>query len=658
MAGAMVAPSITRRPTPSQFTQSAFPMPPAAPAVSSPTTPSAPSGGGGRDVQTGTGTTISGGTQGGFNIGPANVATAEQAQQSAAIQNASIMDPSTYGDLLAGQIGLATSVNPNTGLVSASAPGFMGLMGAGGLGVMASGMGAMMQDKQEQATINSINISNTENGIVSVNGMNIAVVNGKLYGNLFNPKTGQHMPYHQVRKAVLQYLQQNPYQAPMQSNIMQNIMQSEEAQMAVEDVLAYAYAEPGRGDGTVYGNQGGDFGTGSHPGEDDGVGVSGSMGGGFGTGAHGGEKAYGGMIGFAAGGLPEAEQAVAQQKSGLSTPAGFIDGEPENFSPQKTVADDKAISVPEGSFIINAPAVEVAGSQDIKKMLMEAYTVLGKKVDKAPTNTKILSEEEVDILISSGEVVVPPELAGIIGYDRLRKINNRGKDEVARRQAESEQQGGRRSGGFISGYANGDIVGDVGEEVPYETSIPLPKSTRKKFEAYLKKPKSRQSVEQFIDSLTDKEKLVVLGLAETTASKDPIESMMGVGQVAINRAKSNRPDFVNVNDLGAVMKQRSSRGSGSKMFQYDGLEPKFLYPRIQEIVEGRSPTAVSKTFMAAENLLDPETEFDPILPSDVMFYTDPNAPLAKDFENNPMMQYFTSMSGHDYYSLMAAPEFP
>lgn len=651
MAGAMVAPS---SPTPTQFVQQAFPMPPAAPAAPSAPSASTPSGGGGRDTQTGTGTTISGGTQGGFNIGSANVATAAQTAESMAIENASIMSPSTYGDLLAGQIGLATSVNPNTGLVSASPPGFMGMMGAGSLGVVASAMGSFMQKKQEQATINSININNTENGVVSVNGMNVAVVDGKLYGNLTDPVTGQQMPYHTVKKAVLQYLQQNPYNAPIQSNIMQNIMMSEEAQMAVEDVMAYAYAEPGRGTGSVIGSQGGEFGTGSHPGEAGGSSSSSSGGGGAagaatgpgsgastGAGSGWGGMAFGGRVGMANGDL-----ALNPGQ------AGFVDGPPEQFTPTQTVADTENGQVQEGSFVINAPAVEFAGSDDIRKMVLNAYATAREKGLDIGFGDPTIDEENVDVALSKGEVVVPPALVKIIGLDRLRKINNRGKREVGERQQQAAQ------GGFINGYANGDLVGDVGEEIPYESDIPLPESTKKKFNKFLKSKKDRASVEQLIDSLTDKERLAVIALVETTAATDPVESMVAVGQTAINRASTNRPDFKNVNDLSAVMKQRSSRGSGSRMFQYDGLEPTNLSERLTEVVEGRVPGAVSKIFSAAEILTSPEYEFDPILPEDVMFYTTPTAPLAQDFEKNPLMQYHSSMGGHDYYSLMAAPELP
>lgn len=155
-----------------------------------------------------------------------------------------------------------------------------------------------------------------------------------------------------------------------------------------------------------------------------------------------GSWALGGRIGMQAGG-------VAQQPQ----PAGFVGGPPENFTDGQTVADDQPMSVPEGTFVINAAAVEFAGSDDIKKMLSKAYTKLQKKVDKTIGVVKIPTEDEIDVAVSRGEVIVPPEVAKIIGYDRLEKINNRGKKEVTRRQEKA-------GGGFLDGkkYAKGDKV--------------------------------------------------------------------------------------------------------------------------------------------------------------------------------------------------------
>ena len=156
-------------------------------------------------------------------------------------------------------------------------------------------------------------------------------------------------------------------------------------------------------------------------------------------------------------------------------PAGFIGGPPEKFSDQTTIADDIPLEVPEGAFVINAPAVEYAGSEDISKMLTEAYEKAGQGVDKSGRATTIPSREQVDIMISRGEVVVPPNIAKIIGYDRLEKINNRGKREVARRQKQGDREKPQarqaNEGGFIN-KAKGDKI-TVYRGEPPKNKIPL-----------------------------------------------------------------------------------------------------------------------------------------------------------------------------------------
>jgi len=153
----------------------------------------------------------------------------------------------------------------------------------------------------------------------------------------------------------------------------------------------------------------------------------------------GGEDvAFGGRIGMQMGGDPAQQQAP-------STDMGFIGGPPDQFTEQQTIADDIPKEVPEGTFVINAPAVEFAGKEDIKQMLIKAYEIVAQAdtdagTDRTAQAAKVPSKEQVEIMISRGEVVVPPEIAKVIGYDRLEKINNRGKKEVERRQKESEQQ--------------------------------------------------------------------------------------------------------------------------------------------------------------------------------------------------------------------------
>ena len=131
---------------------------------------------------------------------------------------------------------------------------------------------------------------------------------------------------------------------------------------------------------------------------------------------------------------------VSMQMGG---PAGFVERPPSQVSDGQTVADDVPATVGEGTFVINAPAVEFAGEADIRKLLDDAYAKVAQRGVAAP------SQEQIDIAVSRGEVIIPPEVAKEIGYDKLKKINNRGKKEVSRRQAERQEKSAA-GGGFIS----------------------------------------------------------------------------------------------------------------------------------------------------------------------------------------------------------------
>ena len=179
-------------------------------------------------------------------------------------------------------------------------------------------------------------------------------------------------------------------------------------------------------------------------------------GGAFGGSPFGG-FADGGRVGMQAGGA--AQRPLPE--------AGFVAGPPENFTERETVADDQNGSVAEGTFVINAAAVEYAGSDDIRKMILDAYSKAREKgLDIGRVDRK-LYEGTVDVALSKGEVLVPPELAKIIGYDRLEKINNRGKKEVTRRQEAA-------GGGFLDGKKFAD-----GGEVDYEDRIVTDEVRRK-----------------------------------------------------------------------------------------------------------------------------------------------------------------------------------
>lgn len=148
--------------------------------------------------------------------------------------------------------------------------------------------------------------------------------------------------------------------------------------------------------------------------------------------------AEGGRVGMQAGG-----------EAGFAQRPEFVGGN-ETPTDRQSIADDKPREVPEGTFVINAAAVDFAGREDIEKMVREAYAKAG---DLGQTGVS----QEIGIAVSEGEVLIPPHIAKIIGYDRLNKINNRGKKEISRRQEERQQAAG---GGFIGRkkFAEGDRV--------------------------------------------------------------------------------------------------------------------------------------------------------------------------------------------------------
>jgi len=148
-------------------------------------------------------------------------------------------------------------------------------------------------------------------------------------------------------------------------------------------------------------------------------------GGGFGGGYS--DWAAGGRVGYAPGG-----------EAGFAQRPEFVGGnqtQPDGVS----VADDQPRDVQEGTFVINAAAADFAGRDDIEKMIRQAYKKVGDTGQSGVT-------QEVAINVSKGEVMIPPHIAKVIGYDRLNKINNRGKKEIARRQETAQAA----SGGFIS----------------------------------------------------------------------------------------------------------------------------------------------------------------------------------------------------------------
>lgn len=331
----------------------------------------------------------------------------------------------------------------------------------------------------------------------------------------------------------------------------------------------------------------------------------------------GGEDvAYGGRIGMQMGGDPAQQQAP-------STEMGFIGGPPDQFTKQQTIADDIPKEVPEGTFVINAPAVEFAGKEDIKQMLVEAYEITSQAgtdagTDRTAQATKIPSKEQVDIMISRGEVVVPPEIAKVIGYDRLEKINNRGKKEVSRRQEESQQQEKPQArqvaeGGFINMQEGGNVEDDFGVTIE-----------NVKFKNFYSSPQiARKEIDKILNELPLEDALAIAMEGEADVLGD--EGLEGVGHVFRNRAMAEGyKDFGNtlVEELG-----KKTYGK-NKIFQFNALEPTKFRKTLKRFKQNKDRYLKVRN-IAEDIVAGSRKDFT----GGALFFKNPSSSEAQDFKS-------------------------
>jgi hypothetical protein len=271
-----------------------------------------------------------------------------------------------------------------------------------------------------------------------------------------------------------------------------------------------------------------------------------------------------------------------------------------------------------------------------------------KGVDVRFGNPKINIRDKVKLLVSRNEVYIPAIIAKEIGYDRLKKINNRGKREVQRRQEESQQDEKPQARGFIQ-KKKGDVVQQSGF-IP--TPVTKDMATFTVFKNFLKKKKPlRADIERLIDRTPDdKNRLSLLAATETVLSNSKPEEIEAVIQTIVNRVNDKTFEFRNINTVIDAMKQRSRRGAGSGMFMYDGLERKYLTPRLKEIVQNPKVFEIGQN--AAENVLtkgggEPDYETE-MLPPDVFQYSVEGEASEKN-EQNPKLKFYKQIGKHRFY---------
>tara|TARA_R100000951_G_scaffold68827_1_gene57961 strand:- start:915 stop:3431 length:2517 start_codon:yes stop_codon:yes gene_type:complete len=356
------------------------------------------------------------------------------------------------------------------------------------------------------------------------------------------------------------------------------------------------------------------------------------------------EGGYGGVGATAMGGRIGMQEGGNTAEAEVVQPAGFIQRDP-NATKQQEIADDIPLDAKKGDFVINAPAAKQAGKQDIERMISTAITNLQEKgVDVRFGNPKMNIKDNINLLVSRNEVYIPKIVAEEIGYDRLDKMNNRGKREVARRQEQAEQpQQGMNEGGFIKKKVGGKL-----DEFGVEINEQMNPKTKKEIKKLISRSNiTRGSIENLINKIPERDALAVMIFAESYASKDSPDAMRGIGETAINRMKDKTYSFKSQNKLKDVLKGRSTKGEGSKMFSYEGLEPKYIKPRLSEMLNS---TYWQKAIDAADNALETEPDMEQYKLRDDVFTYARIGKASDRLKSNKRNEYFSTIGDHDFYS--------
>ena len=315
------------------------------------------------------------------------------------------------------QIGFGQTYNPRTGLMSTGMPN-LGRIGP--IGALFNAIGSFAtqynQGKQQEA-MQKAGLGLKDNGVITIAGQRVAIVDGKLYGNL-----PEGVSIGQLKEKALQVVNNLDIRDKAGVYAIQPTGYDESG---ITGSRTYTAIDDTSFDSSSFGRDAED--------RDDDDSYSGS-----GANPSGGFTESGFYSGLAKGGR------VGMNSGGIAG-AGFVQGPPSEFTDEETIADTEETSVAEGTFIINAPAVEIEGSDNIRAMLVDAYNIAVERGLDTGSESLEAYESEVDVALSKGEVIVPPVLAKIIGYERLEEINNKGKPEVTNRQEMAAK------GGFIGG---------------------------------------------------------------------------------------------------------------------------------------------------------------------------------------------------------------
>lgn len=287
----------------------------------------------------------------------------------------SVYKATSYAQSRTGQFtdrlfGMTPKYNPATGTMTTTAPN-LSMMGFGLASPFVGAVSGYIQSRQKEAALNAA-AGKQNNGLITLNGQTIAVVDGKIYGNL-----PENVARKTVKSEILKYVNSL---SPASKSGAQAAQATQEA----------SFDRGGDGGGQA------------------GSGTTKSDWGGGGASAYG--EAGRGAVGYYADG-------------GAVQDTGFVEGPPQNYSKGMTVADTVNTQVREGSFILNAPATE----------RLQAAGMLPKETSKV---SAAKGGKMVDVALSKGEYAIDvDDVDKYGGYSFLNEVNDKGKPEVDRRQA-------------------------------------------------------------------------------------------------------------------------------------------------------------------------------------------------------------------------------
>ena len=332
---------------------------------------------------------------------------------------------------------------------------------------------------------------------------------------------------------------------------------------------------------------------------------------------------------------------------------GFVgDKTPNEVTPQQSIADDKPVDMRREDYLLNSPSVEKHGIRNVVNMVMRALkdaSASGVEIVDMPAD--IPRDDLVKVLASASEFRIPRDLVPYIGLANLETINEKGKPEVKKRsrKLEDEMKELDKNRSQVQQAKEGGEV----EEMGYDQ---ISNEFKNKLKQFNKKKRNRTERDKFIQDMTDEEALALTFLTETIASTTSLPTMQKIGDVVMNRVNDRQFEFKNVNTIKDVLLQRTSRGTGTKMVAFDGLEPTSLNTRISEVLSGKAPNAIEKAYSAAINTLDTEPDLEKYrLPFNVMYYKKPNSGSSWH-DNDPELSYFMQDGGHDFYGRHFGPE--